>query len=402
MNELNLNLNELNKLIQARHDEKIFNREKAWNYLIECEHLFNSLLSSENRKEKEIELKSNLFETQDNLEFEALKSIYERYSFKLNETKVDLVGLDELNLYLNDLIEILIENYFSYQKLFLDKKKSKSFKVKNVLIVGLEGSGMLTQITKSLVKYQSLFESKSLPLLKIFKLDMSEILKQDKKNQIELIFKSIQIANKMKQPHVILLLNLEELCSKDSTPIKLHLIGDLLNEFSANSNRIFICVSHAPWLLHPALVYQFEHCIHCAPFSSPTKATLISSLLDKFKQKLNLKEDLVKLSESYTLNGKLIHSMIEKLKPLVCEKSPHRTWKKLKTELDVLKRFNRIKMLKRNSFVKPENSVEDLNQLREECLEQAKLFLDENLISEHASAQFEVFKKNYRCQFDFP
>ena len=118
----------------------------------------------------------------------------------------------------------------------------------------------------------------------------------------------------------------------------------------------------------------------------------------KYTQNLNLTDDLVDLAEPYILNGKLIDLMFEKLKPFLA-KTGNKTWKRIKTELEVLKRFNRLKMLKFSGF---SQQGEDLKKTREVCLAEAKLFLERNIIQKEFCNKYKIFKNEYRSQFDFP
>lgn len=405
MEEILFNVNELNKFIQATYDEEkqhnldeiTISKEEAWNYLIRAEQLLNSL----DKEEDETSQVSNHVLNQQaisdkKMEHEYLIKKYEKYQMNLNETKSELVGLTQLDTYLNDLFRNFIENYFNFQFLFPEKSKQTfTTKIQNTLIYGLEGTGMMSLITNILIKYQSLFNKNSeLPLLKVFKLDMTEILSTKNRDEIELIFKSINLFNKNKQPVVIILLNLEKLFTNSD----IHYIGDLLYECLSKSNRLFIAVCHSPWLLHPAIIYRFQASFYCSELSRHDLKLTIESHMRKFAQNLNLTDDLVDIAEPYILNGKLIDLMFEKLKPFLA-KTGNKTWKRIKTELDVLKRFNRLKMLKFSGF---SQQGEDLKKTREVCLAEAKLFLESNIIQKEFCNKYKIFKNEYRSQFDFP
>lgn len=407
MEEILFNVNELNKFIQATYDEErqhtldetTISKEEAWNYLIRAEQLLNSLNEEEDETSQVSNHVLNQQAISDNkMEHEYLIRIYEKYQMNLNETKSELVGLTQLDTYLNDLFRNFIENYFNFQFLFPEKSKQTfTTKIQNTLIYGLEGTGMMSLITNILIKYQSLFNKNSeLPLLKVFKLDMTEILSTKNRDEIELIFKSINLFNKNKQPVVIILLNLEKLFT--NSDIHFHYIGDLLYECLSKSNRLFIAVCHSPWLLHPAIIYRFQASFYCSELSRHDLKLTIESHMRKFAQNLNLTDDLVDLAEPYILNGKLIDLMFEKLKPFLA-KTGNKTWKRIKTELDVLKRFNRLKMLKFSGF---SQQGEDLKKTREVCLAEAKLFLESNIIQKEFCNKYKIFKNEYRSQFDFP
>ena len=258
--ELKLCLNELNKFNYDDNDKNNeettkIRREKAWEYLIKAEQLLMKTEKEESSSSRSNEINDyNGIKINDTDEDDILLNLYQDYQMKLTETKSNLIGLDDLNEYLSNLLHNFIEHYFNLQFLFSTKNnKSRSKqqqqqkqKIQNTLIYGRGGSGIMSLLTNLFIKYQNLFKlNTNEQPLKIFKFDMLELLSNQDK--IELIFKAISIFNKNKQPVIIVLINLEYLFQNETTQLKLHLIADLLYECNSKPNRIFIAISHLPW-----------------------------------------------------------------------------------------------------------------------------------------------------------
>ncbi len=429
--ELKLCLNELNKFNYDDNDNNSeettkISREKAWEYLIKAEELLVKIEkeeSSSSSQSNEINNNDDI-KINDTDEDDMLLNLYQDYQMKLTETKSNLIGLDDLNEYLSNLLHNFIEHYFNLQFLFSTKNnKSKQQqqqqqqeqKIQNTLIYGREGSGIMSLLTNLFIKYQNLFKlNTNEQPLKIFKFDMLELLSTNKDkialNQIELIFKAISVFNKNKQPVIIVLVNLEYLFQNETTQLKLHLIADLLYECNSKPNRIFIAISHLPWHLHPCIIYRFEKNIYCSQFSLQDKKQFINSRLVKYKQ-LDLENDLLNLTENYLLNGKQMHVLFEKhLKPLLLKSTNEqilsKRWKMLRTEIDVLKRFKKYNKKDEQEEEKEAAAVEKLKNLKKQCLDETVSYLTTNTNTEddcdEIKNKFISFKNAYRSQLDLP
>jgi hypothetical protein len=424
--ELKLCLNELNKFNYDDNDKNNeettkISREKAWEYLIKAEQLLMKTEKEESSSSRSNEINDyNDIKINDTDEDDILLNLYQDYQMKLTETKSNLIGLDDLNEYLSNLLHNFIEHYFNLQFLFSTKNnKSRSKqqqhqkqKIQNTLIYGREGSGIMSLLTNLFIKYQNLFKlNTNEQPLKIFKFDMLELLSNQDK--IELIFKAISIFNKNKQPVIIVLINLEYLFQNETTQLKLHLIADLLYECNSKPNRIFIAISHLPWHLHPCIIYRFEKNIYCSEFSLQDKKQFINSRLVKYKQ-LDLENDLLNLTENYLLNGKQMHILFEKhLKPLLLksinEQILSKRWKILRTEIDVLKRFKKYnKKDEQEEEKEAAAAVEKLKNLKKQCLDETVNYLTTTTTTtteddcDEIKNKFISFKNAYRSQLDLP
>ncbi len=461
--EINSYINELNKFVHVNFDQEkqqavttpstalsiatssteIISKEKAWSILIKAEQLVNSMQitdEEETNQQNENELsweflnKTKITETQN--ELDQLNNLHKLYRMEstsvIDNERLHFIGIGHLLDYMNDLFSNLIEHYFNFQYLFPfnsqsnkkheEQKPTKTFSIKNTLVYGLKGTGLKTLINSVIEKYQSLFETNTLGQanerpLKVFRLDFAQLITTAaSNNQLELIFKSIHLSNTNKQPLVFILLNLEVLFSDTLTQLKLHMIGDLLNECFSQSNRCFIAISYSPWDLHPALVYRFEKIIYCPELNSSQKKHLIEThLISKYNQKLNLTKQLLELTESFVVNNGLIKNMFEHLKPYLLAASAaataastaantgtNKSWKMLRIQLDVLKRFKKYKHIKSSCSNNVQHLEQELARHKEFCLAEAKLYLEANQIDKNLIDKFIMFKNEYRGQLDFP
>jgi len=149
--ELKLCLNELNKFNYDDNDNNSeettkISREKAWEYLIKAEELLVKIEKEESSSSQSNEINNNNnddIKINDTDEDDMLLNLYQDYQMKLTETKSNLIGLDDLNEYLSNLLHNFIEHYFNLQFLFSTKNnKSKQQqqqqeqKIQNTLIYG--------------------------------------------------------------------------------------------------------------------------------------------------------------------------------------------------------------------------------------------------------------------------
>ena len=458
----NLSYNELDKTKEFSFK---LHKEKTFEYLNKAEQLNNSINSSiKNSNENDLNNSKDIIDIVDkyqanrqfklrniinlNKHFELSISLIKQ-KCKLNVTNLNFfVGLDEFKAYLHNSLDKFCLNESLANKNLIKLENSKF--ANNSLIYGMNGCGRMSLLICTLIKkglIEIIDEKISSTHLKLFIIDFNLIFKNQpvEKSLFESIMKSIYLLiDETKLSALVVLKNLEILFEKETNEsnldeTKLRFIGDLLYELDNGLNQtgshhniyraniMFVLFCNAPWLIHPSVLYHFDHKIYCSFLNNTQIKVLLNSLFERWSENEFEKEwamnnfldyykksNLVDILVSDCLNnklitGKLLNNLVEylgnelnsfiknefkklvKIKGLAWENDyvnkfelfldvenfklkkkfndgRNKNWKSLKNKLSVIQKFN--------SSVK--NSFMSVNNRKSSSQEQALLNKNEN------------------------